>query len=158
MVSHQHKCIFIHIPKTAGTSIEQKLGHFTELKDGVQDHLTIRNLEPLPAAKLLKNTRMDALLPVKEVVKKMKGVRRLPEAVYRSYYKFTVVRNPWARVFSWYKNVLRSDLHRVRYHVAEDCSFEEFLENHLDCWELEPQLYWLTDYGGTIPLDYICRF
>ena len=41
MISHKHKykCIFIHIPKCAGTSIEKALGHF-ELYNGRgrQDH------------------------------------------------------------------------------------------------------------------------
>jgi hypothetical protein len=48
MISHEYKCIFVHIPKTAGSSIEQKLGWFDELKWGVQDHRTIREIEPKP--------------------------------------------------------------------------------------------------------------
>lgn len=48
MMSYKYKCIFIHIPKSAGTSIEQTLGHFKQLKRGVQDHRTIREMEPMP--------------------------------------------------------------------------------------------------------------
>ena len=46
MISHKHKCIFIHIPKYAGTSIEQALGHFDNYSGrGGQDHRSIRVIE-----------------------------------------------------------------------------------------------------------------
>ena len=46
MISHEYKCIFIHIPKCAGTSIESAFGHL----DGHagrhgQDHRPIRMIE-----------------------------------------------------------------------------------------------------------------
>ena len=46
MISHEHKCIFIHIPKCAGTSIESALGHLNNYT-GInrQDHRTIRMIE-----------------------------------------------------------------------------------------------------------------
>ena len=45
MISHKYKCIFIHLPKCAGTSIESALGHFENLRPGVQDHRSIRMIE-----------------------------------------------------------------------------------------------------------------
>jgi len=45
MISKEHKCIYIHIPKTAGTSIEKKLGHFETLTYNIQDHRTLQEVE-----------------------------------------------------------------------------------------------------------------
>lgn len=48
MISHEYQCIFIHIPKCAGTSIENAFGHFkNHVGPGGQDHRTIRYLESL---------------------------------------------------------------------------------------------------------------
>lgn len=55
MISHKYKCIFIHIPKCVGTSIEQALGHFDEYSGrDRQDHRTIRMIEnPVPLTQLI---------------------------------------------------------------------------------------------------------
>ena len=45
MISHEHKCIYIHIPKTAGTSVEKRLGAHEKMDVRLkQDHRTIRNI------------------------------------------------------------------------------------------------------------------
>jgi hypothetical protein len=75
-----------------------------------------------------------------------------------SYYRFAVVRNPWDRVYSWYRNVIRDPIHRQFFRVSDTCSFDEFGEKHLDCWALDSQLAWLTDLSGRISLDFIGRF
>ena len=54
MISHKYKCIYIHIPKTAGSSVEKKLGLYNELSWGVQDHRTIRDIQPITPRLLLK--------------------------------------------------------------------------------------------------------
>lgn len=70
MISHQYKCIFIHIPKTAGTSIEQKLGHFQELKRGVQDHRSICQIEPVSFVDLTKACiSLDSSLLIQQIKK-----------------------------------------------------------------------------------------
>jgi hypothetical protein len=159
MISHQYKCIFIHIPKTAGTSIEQKLGHFQELKRGVQDHRSICQIEPVSLIDLTKAcVGLDSSLLIRQIKKMIKDKRTNFNQCYHTYFKFSFVRNPWARIFSWYKNVMRDELHQRRFGVKENCTFKEFLTKHMDQGELKPQLFWLLDKKGNMPFDFIGRF
>lgn len=77
---------------------------------------------------------------------------------YRSYFKFTVVRNPWARAFSWYRNVLRDPQHQKVMGLTGPIPLNEFLHRFAGKGELKPQTYWITDFGGSIPMDFIGRF
>ena len=158
MISHKYRCIFIHIPKTAGTSIEQKLKAFDELAPGVQDHSTLREIQPLFPRhfRLLLMKQPD--LARRELLMDLLGLRRrrsrrVSRRVYRDYFKFTVVRNPWARVYSWYGNCMRDPHHGV-----PQCEFRDFVSRHLDLWELNSQTFWITDLDGNIPMDRIVRF
>jgi hypothetical protein len=80
VVCYDLKCIYIHIPKTAGTSIEQFL------KDNGKnsiDYLGVRN-----------NRSLHHLLAIE--LKK-----ELP-FLFNKYYKFSLVRNPYDRLLSEY--------------------------------------------------------
>jgi len=89
-VSHAHRTIFVHIPKTAGTSVEAVLGMHGDKHDiGIRpyfnqevdhEHLYGRDLQHLTAAELRNLLRRDG--------------------VFDRYFKFSIVRNPWDRVVS----------------------------------------------------------
>ena len=157
MISHTYKCIFVHIPKTAGTSIEKKLGLFDQLKEGVQDHRTIREVEPFPLTRVLQPEHWPTVPGrIKGVLKRQ---RRITPENYHNYYKFAFVRNSWSRTYSWYKNVMRGKIHQDALNISPDCSFKDFIKYHLDNnWAMKSQLQWITDARGEIPLDFIGRF
>lgn len=166
MISHEHQAIFIHIPKTAGTSVEEKLGLHKERKRGDQDHRTIREVRPLSLHKHSRylvgpeHLRIERL-GRRNMLKEMLGLPIVPEKYGRratkeefsSYFKFTIVRNPWARIYSWYRNVMRDPLHGV-----PECDFSTFLYEYKNNWALRPQTYWITDFDKSIPLNRIVRF
>jgi len=80
VVCHEKKCIFIHIPKTAGTSIEQFIrdnGNNNLLFIGVRNN---RSLQHLTANEL------KMMIPY----------------IYKQYYKFSIVRNPYDKLLSEY--------------------------------------------------------
>ncbi|SHK25561.1 Sulfotransferase family protein [Rubritalea squalenifaciens DSM 18772] len=165
MISHKHKCIFIHIPKCAGTSIEKALGHFDGHEGrGGQDHRSVRMIEqPFPQFACLRSFEN-----IKDVLRRIKYARRNdrnPNNVitasyqqYIDYFKFTVVRDPWDRAYSWYKNATRDELHRKHLGISEDIEFEEFLKRFIGSGFLRPQLYWLKNFKGQIDMNYIARF
>lgn len=164
MISHQHKCIFIHIPKCAGTSIEKVLGHY-DLYDGrrKQDHRSLRMVEkPVQYLKLFND---DNLLEYLKTIKyKFKpqlnpyNKLNLKKEHYNSYFKFTFVRNPWDRAFSWYKNVMRDEVHSKDLGLVNNISFEDFLKGNIGVRALRPQTYWIKDYNGNINMDFIGKF
>jgi len=160
MISHKYRCIYIHIPKTAGSSIEKKLGHFDKFSRGVQDHRGIMGVQPLvfPGLKYgLFDYRLKYWLK-RNIKQKVGLAEHLSQEVFNSYFKFTFVRNPWARVFSWYKNVMRDEHHQKKLGIKQQLGLCEFLDNYSEQWALKPQLYWIKDIDGKIPLDFIGRF
>ena len=77
---------------------------------------------------------------------------------FLDYFKFAIVRNPWDRAHSWYRNVVRDPIHRKAFQVDANCSFSEFMQRHMGCWALDPQMDWLTDRAGNYSMDYVGKF
>lgn len=165
MISHKYKCIFIHIPKCAGTSIEGALGHFDNYSGRKkQDHRSIRMIEKpflthnifTPKENLFQVARRIHYGFCKHV--NPNNNLTVSKEQYNSYFKFTFVRNPWARAYSWYKNVMRDEIHKKDLGITKDITFNKFLRRYAGKGGLRPQTYWIKDYSGSIPLDYIGRF
>ncbi|MFP7754062.1 sulfotransferase family 2 domain-containing protein [Thermodesulfobacteriota bacterium B35] len=164
MISHKYKCIFIHIPKCAGTSIEFMLGHFDGHtgRDG-QDHRSIRMIQPITLQAFLSIDNLKEILRAtkhkySEKILNPKNKYVVTREQYNDYFKFTFVRNPWDRAFSWYKNVMRDEIHKKNYGITRQLSLTEFLYRHAGKGMLKSQLYWIKDFKGKISLDYIGRF
>ena len=161
MISHEYKCIFVHIPKTAGSSIEQKLGWFDKLEWGVQDHRTIREIEPKPKTDIYYDIfhHLCNLKPGKAYneISVLKN-QPLSHRQYKNYFKFSFVRNPWSRVFSWYKNVMRDERQRLSKGISAEISFKDFMLNYGEHWALKSQFHWLENSKGEIPFDFIGRY
>jgi len=71
MINHKHKLIFIHIPRTGGTSIERALNG----RDWFNIHAPSKHLTAHSAKKIYAE-------------------------YWQEYFKFTFVRNPWDRMVS----------------------------------------------------------
>lgn len=79
LYSHDYKCIFIHIPKCAGTSIEECL----ELNFVLEaENLTYLQIEK------------------RWHCSKAQTIQKLGKKTWESYFKFSFVRNPWDRIIS----------------------------------------------------------
>ena len=161
MISREHECVFIHIPKTAGTSIETALGyHEVANERGRQDHRRLRNIE-----QAIWPPNRQRFLPAdfaryasQRLRGRSRGFEFITSTEYDRFFKFAVVRNPWDRVYSWYRNVVRDPFHQKELGISADCSFADFVKNHLDCWALNEQIDWLVDESGNIALDYVGKF
>lgn len=165
LVSHEHKCIFIHIPKCAGTSIELALGHHSDYSGrGRQDHRTIRQLQrPLTlrqavsSVENLEEILRTAAHPFRPH-KNPKNEYTVSSAQYDIYFKFAFVRNPWARAYSWYANVIRDDILSRKYNLSDEITFPEYIKFSAGKDLLKPQTYWMKDYSGRLAMDFIGKF
>lgn len=136
MISVNNKFLFIHIPKTAGNSIQAVLSKYSEdvlvRDDPDQDGINtfeVRN----------NNIPVTKHSPLKKYSKHINPI------FFDSFFKFTCVRNPWDRLVSLYftpkKN--RSTWDR-----------KEFI----NLIEETPTMVSYINVNGSLKIDYILRY
>jgi hypothetical protein len=156
MLSHQDKCVFVHIPKAAGQSVESVFVTRAGLTWETRETLLLRpNEDPSIGPPRL------AHLMAREYVE----LGHMTAEQYQQYFTFSFVRNPWARLVSEYNyRRLLGDKHF-------QCSFKTFLfkrfpkpesDSHVlvkDYYRhVMPQWQFLYDEEGNQLVDFIGKF
>tara|TARA_A100001011_G_scaffold382778_1_gene453118 strand:- start:4732 stop:5382 length:651 start_codon:yes stop_codon:yes gene_type:complete len=147
---------FVHIPKTAGSSIANALYNKNKELSGVS----------------YESSKHETILDIQLYLG--------GNTIFMPYYKLSVIRNPWDRLVSWfsyYKKILSSGEIEID-PIQQSCigdflsmSFGDWVKNlrptcnkcnstSVDCpmIPLVPQTRYITDYGGFILMDDIIRF
>jgi hypothetical protein len=159
IISDRKKFIFIHLYKTAGTSVTNAFlpyGRFTErlfYGDGIWSKIVRRIGDKLG----LNNTWSKTITghhkhaPVKDVIAK------IGEEKFKEYFSFGFVRNPFDLLVSLYSYILQD-----RYHFAHEkiskMSFKEFVEIEISGEPITQFQFMANATGSKIMVDYIGKF
>lgn len=125
LVSHRYKFIYIKTIKTAGTSVEDYFQRYCLPEDQqdmyISHHESTQTIKNSGIIGSRRSGRRDGDKWYSHVpaiqVKKMLGVR-----TWRSYFKFTVIRNPWDKVVSLYHH---------KYGPNPKLSFRDFVKGQV---------------------------
>lgn len=121
LISHSHKFIFIHNAKVAGTSITKALKPYALLSP---TKLTFKQLFYL----LNGNYPRIYSQHFPGHINAMSLSIRLPAIIFKHYYKFGFVRNPWDRQVSYYKYLLRNKSHPQHNFIKNTLNFDDFID------------------------------
>ena len=166
IVSHDYRFIFIHVPRTAGTSIEQTLCSAMGIQDWqqfVREPRTVWAAEKhsvqLPALRNLSIRKGRSAVGSKHITaKELRGI--LGEELWRSYFKFAFVRNPWDRTVSsylkkrkesplWLRRLWPTDARTLRY--ALRVKYELLRRQPIQQWDYVSE-------GGDLIVDFVGKF
>ena len=137
MINHKYKCIFIHIPRCAGSSVELAIdGRDWWNVDYKKKHLSV--------------------VSAKELYKEY----------WEDYFKFAFIRNPWSLEVSWYfwKKQFLNNLTFKEFIKNEDLNKTVKLSSEFDdkkLFNIYPNLTNCFDYlqiNDEIEVDFVGRF
>jgi hypothetical protein len=147
MISHAHRCIFVHVPRSGGTSIEDAIWPGSRTVDDLWMGFisTFHNpyhtggLQHLPAKMLREVVGAD---------------------IFEEYFKFSFIRNPWDKAVSQYCYMRRRPDLRALIGMDEHDDFKTYLRlirtaAHVQ-WE--PQHAILCDDAGKLLVDDLGRY
>jgi hypothetical protein len=146
MISHKHQCIFIHIPKNAGQSIENIFVTDSGLTWKTRAPLLLRkNNDPAQGPSFL------AHLTAEEYIK----FGYISAEQFQNYFKFAVIRNPFSRAISFYKY----------FKYQSTLTFNEFVPQVFakwlwkdEYWFVRPQSEFVSNSAGEILVNDLIKF
>lgn len=180
ILSHRKKFIFIHIAKTAGTSVNKALidyaapGWQVTLNRGMVK-FDLSFLYPVPFRK--KYSAGESLSKAMNIVYRNICIRsvvvphpywdhitagnlkkEMPPEVFNSYFKFAFVRNPWSRLLSLYSYLLQNHRHPRHEIAVRAGGFNEFVRHEYKKLNWNDQFYCLSDSAGEVLVDFVGKY
>lgn len=145
LISESKRFIFVHVQKTAGSSLRDLLSPHALKPDHGRLNRVLSDLS-LQRDWRRRFFRTHANLRMAEA--------RLPPEIYRDFRKIGFVRNPWERLLSWYGYVQNTPGHA-------DCRAGEPFEDFARRFIAKPrrsQWWMIRDASGAMGLDFVGRF
>lgn len=149
MVSHKYKCIFVHIPKAGGTSIEQLI--WPSLNDRSEATLWMGFIDKYNNKYQTGGLQHLFATQIRQ---------ELGEVVFSKYFKFTMVRNPWDKIVSQYVFMKKRKDLREFIGMETDDGFKTYLaliQKHTHV-QWDSQYKFILDTNGEQLVDFIGRF
>ncbi|NJO77612.1 MAG: sulfotransferase family protein [Cyanobacteria bacterium RM1_2_2] len=150
LINHQHKFIFIHVYKVAGTSVLNALENQTYpayVPSAIRPGLT----------KVLRKFHLSPSFPMHIHVKAKEVKAKLDPKIYDNYFKFAFVRNPWDWQVSLYEYAKQTKTHPQYDLMRSFSDFDQYLEWRVT-QERTLQKEFVTDESGNLIVDYVGRF
>ena len=153
IVSHRHRFIFFAVPRTGTHAVRTALAPRLGPEDWQQEVLWTGARSPLPPLARIGHGHIS-----------LRSARHMPEAVWRTYFKFAFVRDPYDRFVSAcammhkrnaeYAGNETAVMKRTLAGLRGAVSAAEFQKLML----VRPQAGLLVDEGGKIGVDFIGRY
>ncbi|WP_138935601.1 sulfotransferase family 2 domain-containing protein [Roseovarius arcticus] len=145
MISHRHKTIFVHVPKTAGQSIEQVFVDDLGLSWDEREILNLRyNDDPTSGPQHLGHLYAD------EYVRN----GHIDQHRWDSYFKFAIVRNPYDRILSEFRYRSFRKTGPLFWFLRK-----QYRDDYFDiARHVVPQSRYLFDKNGTCLVNEIVKF
>jgi hypothetical protein len=143
MISHSHRCLFTHVPKTAGKSVLAAFG--------------------LP----MLGADYDGSLVHIEQPYGHRALKEYAGTVAFGYFKFAFVRNPWDRLVSAFSylnaggcNSFDADFRakNLERYNGDFLRFVDDLERLIAHQHFRPQSHWVCNDNGQLLVDFVGRF
>lgn len=148
LVSYDKKFLFLHNPKTAGTSFKNLLLPYSEKPELCWENRLLSrigvNVNLVGPWRRRRFRGHCTALDVK---------RSIPAAQFQGLFKFGFVRNPWSMLVSLYNYIPTRPTHRYCQRVA-DMTFAEFADE----WSQRPEILQVPrvcDQDGSLLLDFV---
>jgi hypothetical protein len=155
-INFEKEVIFIAVPKTGTTSVRTQLSQVGTpiIKN---PHLNICQIRDLIYVYLLKETLGSNRTFPDGNIPSDNALREKANNMFDSFFKFSAVRNPWARAASLY-------FRREGITLKDEMTFDEFCDKHIYASDTcsHPTLHinqydWLCSKNGEILMDYIYK-
>lgn len=148
LISKRHNFIFVHIYKNAGTSIKFALKPFAATK------------WEIGASRLLRKVGISATFdpqPLPGHTDASTIIDFLGEDVFKSFFSFAIVRNPWDWQVSLYKFMLKNTSHYQHEFVKSLSGFDDYIR-----WRCEKEIRLQKDFiyskEGELLVKFVGRF
>ena len=145
VISKKHNFLFIHVPKTAGTSLTKALEPYgdpnpTDRLSKIRSYLNL----------VSKNDPI--YFPIHSTWEYAQN--RLGTEQYEKMFTFAFVRNPWDRLVSYYHYVLNNPEHHRHDKVKSLNNFAEYVDFEIKRNKFS-QSQLLVDKNGNLKVDFI---
>lgn len=124
-ISYEFNTIFVHIPKNAGTSIEKYLGMGSQVHLYAEKPLKETAIKYDPKAFLRSELyEVENVPPQHLTLAQLQKI--IPSDIFSSFYKFSVIRNPFDRLVSEYLYVKNNTAQKFQ--PYKQLSFIDFID------------------------------